>query len=161
MRRQVDNHYYRPFISHLQRKSKLKLFFQPGKKFENTPGVIRSRRSHIASNGNRYQFAVNKRSLKLPMGKSEQYDGQKNMIKRINNDLQTLHRKLKIEQHEPHYKPGINSGRVSSSCFTCDTRRVILPTIYLQQRQILPRCCVNETAILIFNLSVPYMLNTG
>jgi hypothetical protein len=22
----------------------------------------------------------------------------------------TLHRKLKIEQHEPNYKPGVNSG---------------------------------------------------
>ena len=22
----------------------------------------------------------------------------------------TLHRKLKIEQHEPHWKPGMNSG---------------------------------------------------
>ena len=30
--------------------------------------------------------------------------------KRINNDKQTLHRKLKIEQHEPHNKPGIKSG---------------------------------------------------
>ena len=40
MRGQVDNHYCRPFISHLQRKSKLKLSFQPGKKFEDTPGVI-------------------------------------------------------------------------------------------------------------------------
>ena len=24
------------------------------------------------------------------------------------------HRKLKIEQHEPHWKPGVNSGRVGS-----------------------------------------------
>jgi hypothetical protein len=30
-----------------------------------------------------------------------------------------LHRKLKIEQHEPHWKPDVNS-----CCFTCGTRRV-------------------------------------
>ena len=30
------------------------------------------------------------------------------MTKRTNNDLQTLHRKQKTEQHEPHYKPGVN-----------------------------------------------------
>ena len=30
--------------------------------------------------------------------------------KRTNKDLQKLHRKLKIEQHEPYQKPGVNSG---------------------------------------------------
>jgi hypothetical protein len=42
------------------------------------------------------------------------------------NKKQTLHRKLKIEQHEPHSKPWVNScapGRVSSSgstsCYSC------------------------------------------
>ena len=30
--------------------------------------------------------------------------------KKTNNDLQTLHRKQKIEQHEPHCKPGMDSG---------------------------------------------------
>jgi hypothetical protein len=30
--------------------------------------------------------------------------------KRTNNDLQNIHINLKIEQHEPHYKPGVNSG---------------------------------------------------
>jgi len=37
----------------------------------------------------------------------------------------TLHQKLKIEQHEHHQK---NSGRVSSSWSTNDTRRVTLTT---------------------------------
>ena len=33
------------------------------------------------------------------------------MVKRTNNDLQTIHRKLKIEQHEhPTKKTGVNSG---------------------------------------------------
>jgi len=29
--------------------------------------------------------------------------------KRTNNDLQSMHIKLKIKKHEPHYKPGVNS----------------------------------------------------
>ena len=32
--------------------------------------------------------------------------------KSTNNDLKTLHRKLKIEHHEPHSKPEMNSGEV-------------------------------------------------
>jgi hypothetical protein len=28
---------------------------------------------------------------------------------KTNNDQQTLHRKLKIEQHEPHQQPRVNS----------------------------------------------------
>ena len=35
--------------------------------------------------------------------------------KRTNSDLQNIHIKLKIKQHEPHYKPSVKSG---------DTRRV-------------------------------------
>jgi hypothetical protein len=31
---------------------------------------------------------------------------QKKKYKRTNNDLQNMHIKLKIEKHEPHYKPG-------------------------------------------------------
>jgi len=30
--------------------------------------------------------------------------------KSTNNDLQNIRIKLEIEQHEPHYKPGVNSG---------------------------------------------------
>jgi len=39
-------------------------------------------------------------------------DKQYTMVKRkrTNNDLQKLHRKLKIEQHNPHKKLGVNPG---------------------------------------------------
>jgi hypothetical protein len=30
--------------------------------------------------------------------------------KRTNNDLQNIHIKLKIEKHEPHLKPEVNTG---------------------------------------------------
>jgi hypothetical protein len=45
--------------------------------------------------------------------------------------FKTLHRKLKIGQHEPHIKTGgelMCSGNVDSSCSTSGTRRVILVT---------------------------------
>ena len=35
------------------------------------------------------------------------YDGQKKKDKRTNNDLQNTTQK-KNEQHEPHWKPGVN-----------------------------------------------------
>ena len=42
----------------------------------------------------------------------------------------TLHRKLKIEQHEPHKNGGEfkSSRRVNSSCSTRGTRRITLVT---------------------------------
>jgi len=49
------------------------------KEFENTKGVIRIRKS-----------------------KDRQHNGQKKKDKRIKYDLQNIHIKLKIEQHEPH-----------------------------------------------------------
>ena len=36
----------------------------------------------------------------------------------------TLHRKSKIEQHEPNLKTDVSSGRVSSSCSTSSSCRV-------------------------------------
>jgi stalled ribosome rescue protein Dom34 len=47
--------------------------------------------------------------------------------KRTNNDLHNIHIKLKIEEHEPQKTGGELrcSGRVSSSCSTSGTRRVI------------------------------------
>jgi hypothetical protein len=36
--------------------------------------------------------------------KNRQHNGQKKKHKRTNNDLQNIHIKLKIEQHEPHQK---------------------------------------------------------
>jgi len=38
------------------------------------------------------------------------------MAKRT-NDLQTLHRKLKIEKHEPHLNLGVNSGAPDHNVF--------------------------------------------
>jgi len=35
---------------------------------------------------------------------------KKKKYKKTNNDLQNIHIKLKIEQHEPHLKPGVNAG---------------------------------------------------
>jgi hypothetical protein len=43
----------------------------------------------------------------------------------------TLHRKLKIEQHEPHYKTGVElrcCGRTGSSYSTSDTQSNTNPT---------------------------------
>jgi hypothetical protein len=37
-------------------------------------------------------------------------NSQKKKYKRTNNDLQNTHIKPKIEQHEPHQKPEVNSG---------------------------------------------------
>jgi hypothetical protein len=48
--------------------------------FEDTKGVIRSRKSK----------------------KDKQHNGQKKKEKRTNNDLQNIHIKLKIESHESH-----------------------------------------------------------
>ena len=48
--------------------------------FEDTKEVVRSRKSK----------------------KDRQRNGQEKNDKTIYNDLKTLHRKLKIEQHEPH-----------------------------------------------------------
>jgi len=45
--------------------------------------------------------------------------------------IKTLHRKLKIKQHETHQKPGGElgySGRVNSSCSTSGTCRVTFVT---------------------------------
>jgi len=55
-------------------------------------------------------MASEKKSLKIPKrvirirksNKDRTYNGLKKKDKRTNNDQKTLHRKLKIEQHEPH-----------------------------------------------------------
>jgi len=50
--------------------------------------------------------------------KNRQNNGQKKKYKRINNDLQNIHIKLKIEQHDPPLKPGGElrcPGRVQSN----------------------------------------------
>jgi hypothetical protein len=45
--------------------------------------------------------------------KDKQHNGQKKKYKRTNNDQQSIYIKLKIALHEPHYNPGIDSGRVA------------------------------------------------
>jgi hypothetical protein len=39
-----------------------------------------------------------------------QHNGHKKKDKRTNNDLQSIHIKLKIEQHEHHLNPVVNAG---------------------------------------------------
>jgi len=76
-------------------------------KYEDTKGVIRSHKSK----------------------KDGQYNGQKR-TKSETTFYKTLHRKLKIKQHEPHLKPGLNScvPECRSSCFKCGIRRVNIVT---------------------------------
>ena len=48
--------------------------------------------------------------IRIRKSKDRQHNDQKKKDKRTNNDPQYIHIKLKIEQHEPHKKPGVNSG---------------------------------------------------
>jgi hypothetical protein len=43
------------------------------------------------------------------MGRTSNTITKKKKDKRTNNDLQNVHIKLKIEEHELHVKPGMNS----------------------------------------------------
>ena len=49
-------------------------------------------------------------AIKIRISKNRQHNSQKKKYKRTNNDLQNTHIKPKIEQHEPHQKPEVNSG---------------------------------------------------
>ena len=55
-------------------------------KLEDTKGVFRDRQSK----------------------KDRQHNGQKKKDKRTNNEKQRITQKIKIVQHEPHLKPGVN-----------------------------------------------------
>ena len=48
--------------------------------------------------------------IRIRKSKDRQHNGQKKKDKRVKADLQNIHIKLKIKQHEPHQKPGVNSG---------------------------------------------------
>ena len=49
------------------------------------------------------QFEDNKGVIRIRISKKDrQRNGQKKKYKRTNNDLQNIHIKLKIEDHEPH-----------------------------------------------------------
>ena len=71
-----------------------------------------------------------KKSLKIPdpmRGRQSKRDRQWPKVKGQTMIYKTLHRKLKIDQHEPHKKNWgelVCSGRVGSSCSTSGTRRV-------------------------------------
>ena len=47
--------------------------------------------------------------IKIRKSNGRQHNGQKKTNKCTNNDLQKLHRKLTIEQHEPYLKQGVSS----------------------------------------------------
>ena len=69
-------------------------FLLPTKvKFEDANAVIRSRQSK----------------------EDRQHNGQNKKDKRTSNDLQILHRKLKIEQIKSHQKSGVNIGAPEGS----------------------------------------------
>jgi len=71
---------------------------------EDTKGAIRSRKS-----------------------KDRQYNGQNKRDKETNNDQQNTKQKTKDRPTRTTLKPGdvlICSGRISSSCYTCDTRLI-------------------------------------
>ena len=70
------------------------------KEFEDTKGVIRN----------------------YKLKNDRQHNGQKEKDKRTNNDLQNIHIKLKIEQHEPHSKPGVNVGATDGKKFLLQVR---------------------------------------
>jgi hypothetical protein len=64
------------------------------------------------------KFEDTKEVIKSRQSKDRQYNGQKKKDKTIQwptekkgqKDCKTLHRKLKIKQHEPHEKTGVKSG---------------------------------------------------
>jgi hypothetical protein len=108
-------------------------------KFDDTKGVIRSRKSKK----NRQHNDQTKKDKRTMIYKTLQFEDTKGVIRsckskkdRQHNDqtkkdkrtmiYKTLHRKLLIEQHEPHWKLGelMCSGRIRSSCSTYGTRRV-------------------------------------
>ena len=51
-----------------------------------------------------------KNKIPKPLNKKNKQTLQLAKDKRRNNDPQTSYRKLTTEQHEPHEKPGMNSG---------------------------------------------------
>ena len=48
------------------------------------------------------EFEDTKGVIIIPKSKNRQHNDQKKIDKRTNNDIQSLHKKLKIEPHEPH-----------------------------------------------------------
>ena len=61
-----------------------------------------------------------------------QHNGQRKRTKGQTMIYKTLHRKLKLKQHEPTKSRGelMCSGMASSSCSTCNTRRVTFKQLF-------------------------------
>ena len=60
------------------------------------------------------EFEDNKVVIRIRISKkNRQHNGQKKKYKRTNNDLQNLHIKLKIEEHESHIKSRVNMCRIN------------------------------------------------
>jgi hypothetical protein len=93
-------------------------------KFEDTKEVIKSRQSKDRQyNGQKkkdktIQWPKEGQDNTMAKRRTRQYNGQKKKDKTIQwstekkgqKDCKTLHRKLKIKQHEPHEKTGVKSG---------------------------------------------------
>jgi len=92
-------------------------------KLQDTKRVIRSNKSKAHRQHNGRQKKYKQQSTKqYTEGQTTQWPTEKVQT----TIYKTIHRKLKMEQHEAQLKPGMNSGRVNKSCFTSGTRRVTL-----------------------------------
>ncbi len=60
----------------------------------------------------------------------------------------TLHRKLKIEQQKPHYKPGINSGAPE----LCRNYAVTVIEQFVRQAYVPPKKTITDTKNNIYNI---------
>ena len=92
-----------------------------------------------------------------------QHNGQTKQERQTTN-YKTLHRKLKIEQHEPHKNRGEPRcpGRVSLSCSTCGTHRLTRathPVISQEWRmdRFIITCTFTDPAI-VLSMSMSFIL---
>ena len=69
--------------------------------------MAKKQRTDITMAKQRTDITMAKQKTDITMAKQKKQDSSTTMI------YTTLHRKLKIKQHEPHKIPGINSGAVS------------------------------------------------
>jgi hypothetical protein len=84
------------------------------------------------------EFEDIKGAIRIRISKNRQHNDQHKKYKRTNNDLHSIHIKLKDRVTRTPIKTGGDlrcSGRVSSSCSTSGTRRVNLATSPVISRQ--------------------------
>ena len=86
-------------------------------RFVNINGIV----DHLCLNFCLYEEFENTKGVNIirKSRKDRQHNGQNR--KGQTTIYKTLHNKLKIDIQEPNKKPGVNTGRVSSSCFTSGT----------------------------------------